>query len=123
MASPTALGKFSACANQDGAFGVTFVPATGQSLTGSVLVCQIRESVSSTTVLLTPTVETTMDSSNLVAVFSWTEAQSHSIPSPALMPTTSKDYYVEVDMAFADAPTDFVLRFWATLSVFPGGVA
>jgi hypothetical protein len=123
MPDSTPLPNLGACcANQDAGFGVAFVPSPGVDLTGAVVICQIKKTVASSEVLLTPTVATSMTGTTLTAIFTWTAAQSSAIPSTATDPARATNYYVEVNLAFADAPADFVVRFWGTLAVKPGGI-
>ena len=123
MAAPTMLPvKFQACANQDGAFSVTFTPSEGVNLTGAVLCCQIKSGANAKALLsLTP--QTSMEGDNLIGTFPWTASEVSVLPSRGPAPTNSTNYDIQIDMALAPATTDFVMRFWGTLEMFPGGPA
>jgi hypothetical protein len=55
-------------------------------------------------------------------VFSVSEAQADLLVSTATAFTGFSKYVIEIDFAYADAPTEFVMRFWASLEVYPGGL-
>lgn len=121
MAGVVNIGKIQTCVGLKDAFELTFQPATGVSLTGAALACQIRSSAQPSPPALTPTIETSMSGANLVAVFSWTAEQSLALVAGGTSYGKTTTYQIEIDLALSDDPTEPVIRFVGQLVVAPGG--
>lgn len=103
-------------------WSMVFQDSSGDAfdLTGCVLTCQIRSTAQPSTPLIEPTI-TIPDPTNGTALFSVTGAQCLSLAAPGVEFEQTTNYPVEIDLAFADDPTDPGQSYASTVEVSPGG--
>jgi hypothetical protein len=119
MPTVTTFADIKTCANQKDAFSMIFTPSAGVDMTGATVTCQIRESAAPGSLLITPTVQTSIIADGkLQAIFSWTRAQSAALDSGG---STTVKKAIEVDLALASDAGSPSMRFVSTLVVAPGG--
>ena len=117
------LGTIPANANQEGSFVVQLSPPTGGTLVGAAVTCQIGTTAQPSSVILKPTVTTSMVGNDLRATCSWTKEQSVALEANAKKFTEPTMYRICVDLALAGNTTSPVFRFFGELAVTPGGIA
>ena len=127
---PVSLGIISACAGQALTFGIVFrqTSTTYFPLTGIVLTSQVRKGVPVTAPLAVPSITMpapgeTDPRAEATAYFGLTEAQMAALPSRATTFQSFTSYTLDIEAAYADDPTTEVLRFYASINVYPGGLA
>ena len=118
----TDCGTLYALANQKFQWGLNFskLDGTPYDLTGCAITCQIRATAQPGTPLITPTVTFSSPTTG-VSTYSYTQAQSASLPTPGITPSQTAKFHVEADVAYADDPTHPSERFVWMLDVSPGG--
>jgi hypothetical protein len=129
MARPVDIGTIPVCAGQAFSFAlkVTGDVADAASFTGMVLNAQIREDARPSSVLVTPAVEiaapvvktTTV---SVTATISVTEAQMASLPCTVKTFSEPKNYAIDIEGAYGDAPTIEAFRFYGVIAVYQGGI-
>lgn len=127
MATNTDIGTIEANANMKGGFGLNFkrvvtpaTVATAYDLTGCAITAEIRATAQPGTPLITPTVSFATPTNGEVSI-TWTELQAAAMAAPGVEPEMRSRYFIEVDIAYASAPTEFVDKYTGWIVLSPGG--
>lgn len=122
MATNTDIGTIEANANMALSFRIEFVKADGTpyDLTSCVITAQVRANAQPGTPLVTPTVAFATPT-NGIATISITALQMDSLPAPGVEPEMRTKYFLEINIAYAAAPTEPADKYTGLIAVSPGG--
>ena len=120
MADLVRIHQFDVCAKEAGGFDLCLLGGTLATIEGCVFTCSLRLGPAAGQKLfdITPEIPTP---SNKTVQFRWTAEQAAAMSNLGGTYVKPAIIWVEINMAYADSPTEPSLRFAGPIGVYGGG--